>query len=424
MTAPREGMATASTPIQVVGIGLDGAAGLAPAVVQKVQGATVLVGSDRHLSYFPDLNCDRWSWVALDQLATNLQAWLGRAKPGDCLVILVSGDPLWFGLGRWLLTVCPPEAITFHPHPSSVQLAFSRVKLPWQEATVVSLHGRSPERLIQALKQGADPIAVLTDGLHTPGAIAHLVQDLALPLTYRLWVCENLGGSEERVQSWDLDAAQGEAFAPLNVVILQGIPSPVLPELPLLGLADGAFLGFADRPGLMTKREVRLLVLGELALQPQQVIWDIGAGTGSVSIEVARLTPQSQIFAIEQTAVGGELVRQNAERFHTPQVQVITGTAPTALAALPEPDRVFVGGSGGNLAAILDACAARLRPQGRIVTAIATLEHSATLTQWIAHHPQWRAQAIQVQISRSATVGPLTRWSPLNPITLTTLTRA
>jgi precorrin-6Y C5,15-methyltransferase (decarboxylating) len=412
------------TPIQVVGIGLDGAAGLTPTVREMVHQASVLVGSDRHLAYFPpaELTCDRWPLGDLGALAERLQTWLA-AETGKTLVVLASGDPLFFGLGRWLLAVCPPEALTFHPHPSAVQLAFSRVKLPWQEATVVSLHGRQSDRLIQALKQGADPIAVLTDGVNTPGAIARLVQDLALPQTHRLWVCENLGGAAERVQVFTLEDAQAQSFAPLNIVILQVVAVPIPQNLPRIGIEDGAFLGFRDRPGLITKREVRLLVLGALALQPGQVVWDVGAGTGSVSVEIARLVPDSQIFAVEKTAVGAALIQQNAARFATPQVQTSHGSAPAVLADLPDPDRVFIGGSGGNLQAILDVCAERLRAGGCLVCAIATLEHSATLTQWLAEHPQWRSHACQVQLARSVAVGPLTRWSPLNPVTLTTLMR-
>jgi precorrin-6Y C5,15-methyltransferase (decarboxylating) len=411
------------TQIQVVGIGLDGAAGLAPDLVERVASASVLVGSDRHLSYFPNHQGDLWSLVGqLDVLAIRLRDWLDRGQPGP-LVVLTSGDPLFFGLGRWLLTVCPPEVLTFHPHVSALQLAFSRVKIPWQGVTMISAHGRSGEALTQALKQGKSPIAVLTDHTHTPGAIARLLADLALPIPYQLWVCENLGSDRERVQAWSLTAAQIEAFAPLNVVILQGESAPPLPQdLPPFGIADQLFLSFPDRPGLMTKREVRLLILGELAFQPSQVLWDIGAGTGSVSIEAARLCPQGQVYAIEQTAMGVELIRRNAARFGTSTVQAIFGKAPAVLAPLPDPNRIFIGGSSGALTAILDTCSQRLRPDGQMILAIATLENQAEVTQWLNHHPQWQLQGYQVNLSRATAVGPLTRWSPLNPVTLMRLT--
>ncbi len=410
------------TPIQVVGIGMEGAAGLSPALVDLVNSAQVLVGGDRHLSYFPHHGGDRWPLGQLDPLAIRLRAWLDAGKPGP-MVVLTSGDPLFFGLGRWLLEVCPAAALTFHPHVSALQLAFSRVKLPWQGATLLSAHGRSLDALTQALKQGRSPIALLTDNTHTPGAIARLISDLALPLTYQLWVCENLGSDRERVQPWSLAAAQATTFAPLNVVILQGQSVPPVPEhLPPFGIPDQLFLSFPDRPGLMTKREVRLLVLGELAFQPGQVLWDIGAGTGSVSVEAARLCPGGQVYAIEQTAMGIELVRRNAERFGTNTVQAIFGKAPAVLAPLPDPDRIFIGGSSGVLTAILDVCRDRLKPGGQMVLAIATLENQAEVTQWLSQHPQCHFQGYQVNLSRATAVGPLTRWSPLNPVTLIRLT--
>ncbi|MDA0268021.1 MAG: precorrin-6y C5,15-methyltransferase (decarboxylating) subunit CbiE [Cyanobacteria bacterium] len=410
------------TQIQVVGIGMEGAAGLSPALVDLVAAAPVLVGSDRHLAYFPEHGGDRWPLGNLEALAIRLQDRLKAGSPGP-MVVLTSGDPLFFGLGRWLLTVCPADAITFHPHVSAIQLAFSRVKLPWQEATLLSAHGRSLDVLTQALQQGRSPIALLTDPTHTPGAIARLISDLALPLTYQLWVCENLGSEGERVQPWSLAAAQATTFAPLNVVILQGQAAPPLPErLPPFGIPDHLFLSFPDRPGLMTKREVRLLILGELAFQPGQVLWDIGAGTGSVSIEAERLCPGGQVYAIEQTAMGIELIRRNAERFGTTTVQAIPGKAPAVLAPLPDPNRIFIGGSSGALTAILDVCSNRLKSGGQMILAIATLENQAEITQWLSQHPPWHFQGYQVNLSRATAVGPLTRWSPLNPVTLIRLT--
>ncbi|NER78701.1 MAG: precorrin-6y C5,15-methyltransferase (decarboxylating) subunit CbiE [Leptolyngbya sp. SIO1D8] len=408
------------SPIQVVGIGLDGVAGLSSSIQQLIAQADVLAGSDRHLQYFPDHKAQRWPLQALE---TRLQAHLAKTDPG-LVVVLTSGDPLFFGLGRQLLQTLPAEALTFHPHLSSVQLAFSRLKLPWQDAALVSAHGRSLDCLAHSLKMGADPIAVLTDHTHTPGAIAHFIQGLDLPTPYQIWVCENLGGLEERVHVFSLADIQNRDFSPLNVVVLQRLADPLpFDPLPLFGIADQHFLSFRDRPGLMTKREVRMLILGELALQPQQVFWDIGAGTGSVSIEVARLTPQSQVWAIEKTTVGSELIRQNARRFATPQIQVIQGKAPDVLIDLPAPDRVFIGGSSGRLKEILTLCCQRLSPEGRIVVALATLENLSEMTQWLTQQAHWQGQFQQVSLSRSSAVGALTRWMPLNPVTLVCLTR-
>lgn len=410
------------TPVHVVGIGLDGAVGLVESVREIVLQATLLIGSDRHLSYFPNHPAERLVLgdftQAIDKIRTALAAGF------SCIVVLVSGDPLFFGLGRLLLTELPPENLTFHPHLSAVQLAFNRIKVPWQDARAISAHGRSIDQLMQALQQGADKIAVLTDRTNTPGAIARLVLALDLPSHYQFWVCENLGGEAERVQSWSIAEILEQTFAPLNVVILlrqsgSALEQLNLAALPQLGLPDHLFLSFSDRPGLMTKREVRILVLGELALQPGQIIWDIGAGTGSVSIEIARIFPTSKVYAIEKTAAGTALISQNCRRFQVENVISIHGSAPEVLHQLPAPERIFIGGSGGNLSQILDACSS-LAPGGVLVMALATLEHLNTALGWLKACSNWNYQLLQVQLSRSVPVGQLTRFAPLNPVTILT----
>ena len=185
---------------------------------------------------------------------------------------------------------------------SAVQLAFSRVKVPWQDAQIISVHGRSLDRLTQALQARAAKLAVLTDPIHSPAAIARLLLELGLSQTYQMWICENLGGPNEQVQQVNLRGQIDLSAAPLNLVILLRRESELVsprPEQtsPLLGLMDQSFCSFDDRPGLLTKREIRVLVLAELTLHPGQVIWDIGAGTGSVAIEIARLVPDAQIYA-------------------------------------------------------------------------------------------------------------------------------
>ena len=414
------------TPVHIVGIGLDGAGGLVEGVVQLVSRATLLIGSDRHLSYFPNHPAQR---LVLGDLTQAIKEIRNQLSVGNgCIVVLVTGDPLFFGLGRLLLTELPPERLTFHPHLSAVGLAFNRIKVPWQDARVISAHGRSSEELMQALQQGTQKIAVLTDQTNTPGAIARLLLALDLTNCYHFWVCENLGGEAERVQSWPIEAVLSQTFAPLNVVVLlrqfdSAFDSCLdLTALPHLGLPDQLFLSFSDRPGLMTKREVRLLVLGELALRAGQIIWDVGAGTGSVSIEIARLFPTSTVYAIEKTAAGTALIEQNCRRFQVENVISIHGSAPSILHHLPVPDRIFIGGSGGNLSQILDTCS-NLATGGVLVLALATLEHLNTALGWLNERGRWNYQLLQVQLSRSVPVGPLTRFAPLNPVTILTATR-
>jgi len=426
-----DGLSQELTPIQVVGVGMDGPVGLSESSQHIIQQAALLVGSDRHLSYFsahpaPHIRLGDFQ-AAFEQIRTHLH----QDDAPTPVVILTSGDPLFFGLGRLLLQQFPAEQMTFHPHLSSIQLAFNRIKVPWQDACLVSTHGRSPDALIRALQQGTEKIVVLTDEVHTPGAIASLLLNLELPQTYRIWVCENLGSTDERIGDYSPEEVRYHSFASLNVVILLrqvGHSAPWnLKELPLLGIPDGAFASFRDRPGLMTKREVRVLALGELALRPGGIVWDIGAGTGAVSVEIARLCPTAQVFAVEKTAVGITLIQENLQRFQTPSVIPCQLNAPDGLNTLPAPDRVFVGGSGGALEGILGAIACTLKPDGFVVLALATLEHLSTLMQWLqapTQASQWQVRTLQVQLARSAPVGSLTRLQPLNPVTLVRLERS
>ncbi len=414
--------------IHVVGIGLDGAAGLTDTGRHVVERATLLVGSDRLLSYFPNHPASRLVLGDFIQTIRDIRAQLAVGETNNCIVVLASGDPLFFGLGRLLLEKLPREQLTFHPHTSSVQLAFNRIKVPWQDARAISIHGRSMESLTVALQQGVDKIAVLTDGTNTPGAIARLLVAMDLSNRYEFWVCENLGGNDEKVQCISVDELSHKTFAPLNVVVLLRKSEPEdqpldVDSLPIMGLSDELFLSFSDRPGLMTKREVRLLILGELALQPRLTIWDIGAGTGSVSIEIARLSATSQVYAIEKTAIGSTLIEQNCQRLQVKNVTSIHGSAPDILQHIPAPQRVFIGGSGGNLTAILNTCNLRLVPGGIMVLALATLEHLSTAIDWFNDH-HWHYRLLQVQISRSVPVGELTRFNPLNPVTILTANRS
>lgn len=425
--------------VQVVGMGLSGVESLAPAVLKLVQSATLIIGAQRLLDTLDETNQTATVWplgnlaAVIDSLRSHLST-----HPDTRAVILTTGDPLFFGLGRLLLAQLPPEQLAFHPQVSSIQLAFSRLKLPWQDATLVSVHGRGEQLLIKALKRGARKIAVLTDGVLTPTVISNLIQSLELPVHYQLWVCENLGGEQERVRLHrDEGDAEGADYAALNVLVLLRLDTQTEVidrlSLPLIGLPDSVFHSFPDRPLLITKREIRLLVLGAIAPLPHQTIWDIGAGTGSVSVELSRLCPTAQIYAIEKTAIGVSLIRQNVDAFAIAPVHPIHAKAPALLADLPTPDRVFIGGSSGQLTPVLDYLNERMladceSDRGdaslRIVLAIATVEHLHDVMQWaaqpvIANH--WRSQLTQINISRSLPVGPLTRFSPLNPVTLVTL---
>ena len=415
--------------VEVIGIGLDGIAGLSPNIISIINSAQVLLGSSRHLSYFPSHPAQKITLHNLQQGIDLIVEIISRNQD-EFVVLLASGDPLFFGIGRLLISQISSEKLRFHPHISSLQLAFSRVKVPWQDAQFISVHGRSVEALIQTLKQGTEKIAVLTDTNYNPRAIAQLYFALDIPVNYDFYVCENLGGQDEKISYFSSDEikkladSQSDNFSSLNIIILlRSFASEnktlKLENLPKLGLPDSGFLSYPDRPGLMTKKEIRIAILGQLALQSSQVIWDIGAGTGSVSIEIARLCPDSEIFAVEKTAIGYSLIKQNCQRFQVDNVKIFHGKAPEILAQLPNPDRIFIGGSGGNLESILEVCYQKLLPQGLLVIALATIEHCTETLNWIKTH-NWYYNLLQLQISRSTSIANLNRMSPLNPVTLIT----
>jgi len=422
--------------VHVVGIGLDGAAGLSESARQVVEMAALLIGSDRHLSYFPQHYGERWALSDLTEAILEIRRHLAtqaELEPdAGSIVLLVAGDPLFHGWGKLLIAQLPPDKLTFHPHVSCVQLAFNRLRIPWQDAHCVGSQGRYFEELTAKLKLGVEKIAVLADETRTPAAIANLVKALDLPTRYEFWVCENLGAADERVIRKSLEALLRESFAPLSVVVMLRESPPRaepldLAKLPLLGVPDGAFVGCGDRPGLTVEREVRVLVLAQLTLQPEQVVWDVGAGNGAVSIEVARLFPQSEVYAIEQTVSGTSAIELNCGRFGLQNVFSIHGTAPEILHRLRPPHRIFIGGSGGGLTKILGVCALRLLAGGSIVLVLEALEDIATVLSWIGdrvrREPHWSYRILQVQLSRSLLAGNLTRFDPLRPVSIITIDR-
>ncbi len=407
--------------IKVVGIGLNGKESLTTKIQNIVNNANLLMGSDRHLSYFQEHPGDK---VIISNFYEDIKTLQHIKSYHESIVILVSGDPLFFGLGRLLLEQFEVEELEFYPNVSSIQLAFSHIKIPRNDAKIISGHGRDLDELITNLQQGVEKIAILTDSKNNPQAIANLFLSLNIPINYEIWVCENLGHTDEKVNCFTPQtlANTSDQFAALNVVILIrkndfNLTKQELDNLQLFGIEDHYFLSFKDRPGLMTKREVRMIILGELELKSQETIWDIGAGTGSVSVEIARLCPNSQVFAIEKTAMGINLINKNCKRFKVNNITSIQTKAPDKLSTLPLPNRIFIGGSGGNLINILDVCQEKLVENGIILIALATLENLALSLDWIKKN-NCNYQLLNINIARSLSIANLTRLSPLNPVFL------
>ena len=343
-------------------------------------------------------------------------------KRTSSAVVLASGDPLWFGIGRILQHQLGVERLRFHPCPTSLQLAFARLGRPWQDASWVSLHGRSPEPLAQALQKRPKALAVLTDpdqgGAET---VRRTLLASGLDAVYQLWICENLGHQHEQVRRFDVADPLPDDLSRLSLTVLisETVVPPSPHDLPLFGIEDGQFLQHGDHPGLMTKREVRIQLLADLQLPEQGVLWDIGAGTGSVGLEALRLRPHLQLLSVERRGGGAALIQANAERLGVHPASVLELDArKLADADLPReldrPDRVLLGGGGRERAELLEFVLTRLNPRGVVVLPLATIEAIAEC------RPLMEAAGLtvglsQVQTWRGVPLGDGTRLNPMNP---------
>ncbi|MDD9862322.1 MAG: precorrin-6y C5,15-methyltransferase (decarboxylating) subunit CbiE [Cyanobacteria bacterium MAG STY2_bin_7] len=388
--------------------------------------------------------------AAPQRLQAALQDWLGDAKPellssddpralvdsmqsraaDQAVVVLASGDPLWFGLGRILCDRIGAERLRFHPAPTSLQLAFSRIGRPWQDADWVSLHGRDPEILASTLQKRPAALAVLTDpNQGGAGTVQQMLRSSGLEASTDLWLCENLGHPDERVQLIAPHAALPTDLQPLLIALLIA-REPAAPDphqLPLFGLDDGLYLQHSDHPGLMTKREVRIQLLAELALPPQGVLWDLGAGTGSVGLEALRLRPGLQLLAVERRAGGAQLIQRNAQRLGVSPAAVLEADATTVLngglpSQLSQPDRVLLGGGGAQRERLLQEVLTRLRCGGVVVIPLASIEALASVRP-LLENAGLAVRVQQLQAWRGQPLGDGTRLAPMNPTLIVTGTK-
>lgn len=407
--------------IYVVGVGREGAESLTPRARAVVEKAELLVGGQRLLDGFPTVPAER---VKLGAAVDEALAAVAARRAERRVVVLATGDPNYFGITRALLRHVPAEDLEIIPSVSALQWAFAKAREPWDDATFVTIHGRSTDGLVAAVR-GRRKVCVFTDEKNTPAAVAGLLLDAGLG-AYRAVLCEDLGGPSERVRRLSLAELAAVDAHPLNTLILLGPEAPVS-ECDRVGWTPGLPEELFDQRkpklGLITKREVRVLSLSRLALRPDSIVWDIGAGSGSVSIEAARLAPRGRVFAVEKNAEDVEIVRANAEKFGVPHVTVVHGRAPEGLERLPDPDAVFVGGSGGGLGDILAIAAARLRPRGRIVVNAITLD---TLHETVSTFRRLglEHEAILVSIARSKPLLGLMSFEALNPVYIVNAWRA
>ncbi len=362
------------TKIPIVGVGPDGLAGLTARSRELLTAAEMVFGSEPALRLLPELTAERVRiGTDLPEVVEKLRANLGTKR----MAIAAVGDPLFYGTARYLSDKLGPDAFEVVPHVSSMQLAFARIMVTWEEAYLTDLSAKSLDDVLDKIRT-AETVGLFTSDTYPPNRVAREL--LARGLDYfRGFVCENLGGKDERITQAELTEIQDMRFDPLNVFILRRKPNtPDRPKAGALlrrfGNPDDVFAQSRPKTGLITQAEVRAVALAQLDLRVGDVAWDVGAGSGSVAIEMAQLVSPGVVYAIEQDSADYHLIQANLETFGITNVKPVFGTAPAVFANLPAPDAIFVGGNGGEVARLLEASFAALRPGGRLVSNVGTLE--------------------------------------------------
>jgi precorrin-6Y C5,15-methyltransferase (decarboxylating) len=385
-------------------LGEDGLESLSPAARALVDAAEVLIGGARHLAMLPDDGRERLPWPSpLLAVMEEIMARRGRA-----VCVLATGDPLAYGIGATLVRRVPIEEMTIIPGVSAFSLAAARMGWSLPEVDCLTLHGRPLALLTPHLQPGAK-LLILSDGAETPAQVAAKLTDAGAGAS-EIAVLSHMGGpAESRIAgtaaTWGKPAVP--AFNTLAVKCRFDAGARPLPRVP--GLPDEAF----RHDGQLTKREQRAITLAALAPMPGQLLWDVGAGCGSVAVEWMRAAPRARAVAVERDKGRIAMIAENAEALGTPQLEIVEGKAPAALTGLEGPDAVFLGG-GLTAPRLLDSCWAALKPGGRLVANAVTLEGEQVLLAW---QRKRGGSLSRIAVSRADSIGAFQGWRPLMPVT-------
>lgn len=389
--------------LTLVGIGEDGFAGLGKQARRALLSARRIVGSPRQLELLP--RCivgTRVAWPSPFSLDAVL------AEPGDAVCVLASGDPMLYGVGASLARQIPAAQMHVLPSPSSYSLAAARLGWPLQDVVTLSVVARPVAALAAHLYSGQRLLVLSNDG-SSPQAVAQLLCERGFGPS-RMTVLEHLGGPRER----RIDGGATDDFADiaaLNLIAIDCQASPDAPRLsPLAGLPDSAF----RHDGQLTKRDIRAVTLARLAPQPGELLWDVGAGCGSIGIEWMRAHPSCRAIAVESDEGRQTLIEHNRDALGVPGLQLVRGRAPDALAGLLAPDAIFIGG-GVTRENVLADCWAALKPGGRLVANAVTLQSELALVQWRESHG---GELTRLHIAQAAPLGEFDTWRQALPITL------
>lgn len=378
-----------------------------------IEAADILVAGKRTLAAFSHLNCEK---RPIDKDLSKLGDFLEQRMADCAIVVLASGDPLFFGIGNFLEKRLEKKNIRILPNVSAVAHAFARIGESWHAAKVVSLHGRchmreSSVRTILGALSAGDPVAVYTDATHTPAWMADVLLENGFSQV-SIYIMENLGSPDEKISCLTPETARTRIFSDLNIVILK--PGPLSENRPALfpGMPDEAF---AHEKGLITKAEVRVITLSRLQLFDSAVFWDLGAGSGSISIEAGSVIHGGHIIAVEQNASRIGHIEENRKRFGVTNLEIVSARLPDGLAELPDPDRIFVGGGGKNIGKIVRSAAKRLKPGG-IIGVNTVLMDSLMAARQALTELEFSTDLIQIQVNQATPMPFSFRLRAANPV--------
>lgn len=395
--------------LSVIGIGEDGLDGLSSAARALVQSADLLIGGERHLAMVPrNTEQERIAWAASQLLiqADGIAQYKGRRT-----CVLASGDPMWFGIGATLARRIPATEMTVVPHPSAFSLAAARLLWALDAVDCFSLHGRPLEQLSAVLHPGAR-LLLLTENGAAPAKIADYLVKQGFG-SAQLTVLEHLGGAAENILTGTAKDWPHKTCADLNLLAVELRDGPGLTRL--AGLEDDLYL----HDGNITKREIRAVTLARLSPFPGDLLWDVGAGSGSISIEWLRVDRRNRAIAIESKDARRSMIAQNALALGVPQLEIRAGSVPEALNGLPEPDAIFIGG-GITTEGLIERCWQALKPGGRLVANVVTLEGESVLEQARRDHG---GDLARFSVQRAEPVGRFHGWHAMMPVTQWSVTK-
>lgn len=414
----------------LLGILDDGWAGLSDTARQRLASADVVIGAGRTLELVRPHLSTSTTLKDMDGLLGQVPGWISTARDaGQTVVALATGDPLCHGIASWLTTKLGRDGLEILPAVSTLQLAFARFKTPWQDIKISTCHsadagewfvGATPAhglyKLMRAIAQHPR-VALFTGPDNNPARLARALITAGYGDEVKLSIaCRLLLPDEEIFTELAAVDVANRQFPEPNVVLVERAPDAAHPSF---GLEDLDYIQRSPEKGLITKQEARALSLAKLRLKPDAMVWDIGAGSGSVGLECARLAPHGHVWAIEKNEGDAANARANAAQFRIGNYTLCEGKAPALLDTWPDPDAVFIGGSGGELGELISLILARLKPGGRLVMNFVTIENLAVATATLkAAGAVW--EVVQLQASRSQPILDMHRLVAQNPVWIVT----